>query len=650
LAEKTEIISELGVNELLLPRLISDALAANDRVKYLFALVQTAQAHADSPSTEVSNLKNERVSSGVTDESFDYVANTALRLENGSYRLPEAGRIFDSAVSCMEEMMRPLQSAGAQRKVACDKLRTRLETITKTKPDLKDETVSATFIAAMTSGRPEDGDSLHQIVMELHREINSLQSAVYQESVEGASVYGINDGDRTLIGAFMRGVNQTAKLKFDHPGLGTTATRSGETLMIQNDIGQTDAHVIVVKVNGMSVSVAYTDVHKQRMLFFRSMLDKFDVRWQETTSKESKNLKESGEYYFSTGVYQAKDEKDLEAFLSLLGSRLVFLIDWNKARKQLKLFLTKDDVLDTLKWAADNDLGHMGFLKMGGDKLVLGAIEQSANAPLRFGDKFYDALGPKRAREFLKFVLTSCSEGLMQHKSEVLIRDEVRAELAESLQSVNRDLLDVASRHSALVVELATAVRDDLVRIESEDREILKRTAERGKKWETEADSLLNKVRLEVKRSNAPHEFEIMLSHADDAADSLEDSLFLLTLTSAEHIRGPTSEPLLDLADIAARASMEYLKAVEDSKTIDRWSSREEIGDFLEAVDKVMTMEHDADDANRRVKEVLTANAVDFKQLQLVAEISRDIEQSTDALMKSAITLKDYVLKDVVGA
>ncbi len=54
--------------------------------------------------------------------------------------------------------------------------------------------------------------------------------------------------DRNLIKAFMRGVNQTAPLKFDHPGLGTTATHTDDKLVIQNDIGTTDAHVLVVHV------------------------------------------------------------------------------------------------------------------------------------------------------------------------------------------------------------------------------------------------------------------------------------------------------------------------------------------------------------------------------------------------------------------
>ncbi len=39
----------------------------------------------------------------------------------------------------------------------------------------------------------------------------------------------------------MRGLNRTAPLAFGHPGLGTTAVRANARLIIQNDIGTTDA-------------------------------------------------------------------------------------------------------------------------------------------------------------------------------------------------------------------------------------------------------------------------------------------------------------------------------------------------------------------------------------------------------------------------
>jgi hypothetical protein len=42
--------------------------------------------------------------------------------------------------------------------------------------------------------------------------------------------------------------------------------------VIQNDIGTTDAHVIVEHVQGRLVSMTYTDLHAERLVFFQTML------------------------------------------------------------------------------------------------------------------------------------------------------------------------------------------------------------------------------------------------------------------------------------------------------------------------------------------------------------------------------------------
>ena len=85
--------------------------------------------------------------------------------------------------------------------------------------------------------------------------------------------------DRPMVSAFMAGVNRTARLKFHHPGLATTASRAGGRLVIQNDIGTTDAHVIVVHVQDRVVSVTYTDVHAERLAFFQAMLQPQKFIW-----------------------------------------------------------------------------------------------------------------------------------------------------------------------------------------------------------------------------------------------------------------------------------------------------------------------------------------------------------------------------------
>ena len=69
----------------------------------------------------------------------------------------------------------------------------------------------------------------------------------------------------------MAEVNRTRGLKFDHPGLGTTATRSGHRLVIQNDIGMTEAHVLIIHVEGMQVTLTYTDIHIETAGLFQHL-------------------------------------------------------------------------------------------------------------------------------------------------------------------------------------------------------------------------------------------------------------------------------------------------------------------------------------------------------------------------------------------
>jgi len=48
-----------------------------------------------------------------------------------------------------------------------------------------------------------------------------------------------------------------------------------------------------------------------------------------------------GVYHLCVGTYQARNKGDLKAYLDHLGSRLVFLIDWNRARKRLQLLVQR---------------------------------------------------------------------------------------------------------------------------------------------------------------------------------------------------------------------------------------------------------------------------------------------------------------------
>ncbi|MGB7932364.1 MAG: phosphate transport regulator, partial [Gammaproteobacteria bacterium] len=281
--------------------------------------------------------------------------------------------------------------------------------------------------------------------------LNALQASLAGETIDGCHAYGIHDADRSLIAAFMAGVNRTAPLKFDHPGFSATATRVADKLVLQNDIGTTDAHVLVIHVTGRTVTVTYTDVHLPRLLFFQSLFEEYDVDWQDTRSRMDAGMQD-GVYHLCVGNYTAPGNARLRAYLDHLGSRLVFLIDWNRARKRLRRFVPRKTAIKLLKWAAEENIGHMAWLKAGGEQLIFDAMSFAYGRQLKPGDRLDDLLTETRAVQFLRFNLKQALEGLRQGRPASLIGDEIRTELASQVRSTEDALLDTSLEHAGFIV------------------------------------------------------------------------------------------------------------------------------------------------------------------------------------------------------
>jgi uncharacterized protein Yka (UPF0111/DUF47 family) len=656
---KSQIVADLGVNELLIPQLINEALSANDRIKYFFSLLQMAKEHAEDHNEGGHLNSNERRACGVDDDRFDKVIKGSEKIDFEHYRIPELRLILDYILKCIIEMISPLDKVkipldeGVYRKKDITTTKgaaqnteysyiysARLEALKKQILPIEDDIIANKQIDIITSGQRERGDSFHLLVMDLHKDLNLLQSKVSQESIDGANVYGLIETDRSSVKAFMNGVNQTAKLKFEHIGLGTTATRSGEDLIIQNDIGTTDAHVLVLRINKLKVILTCTDIHIQRLLFFQSLLDKYNVKWSDTKYRKS-SIKGADIYHLSIGIYEAIDDKGLYEYLSFLGSRIVFLIDWNRARKTLRNFVKKADCIKILKWAADSNYGHIAFLMSGGEQLLYGAIRQIGDPSIHYGQQLDEVLGKERTIEFLHFVIKTCYENLVSGGSQSLIRDRIRAELASYFSTAEQDILQAASDHASLLVEIAQAVWNS---IRNQDHEFIAKNSKRARIWESKADVLVKEVRTMTKRPNVPRVFEQIIVTADDAADFLEEAAFLLTLSQKYNDLETLSDLFNELAEKSYYDCMEYLKALENAKVVHRGSSHEDIQDFLEAVDRTIAIEHDIDEINRRVEEALVSKAKDFRQFHIYSQTASNIERSTDSIMKAATALRDYTL------
>lgn len=635
---KGDVLEELGEPTLLLPTLVNRGLEANDHAKYFLSLLQAARSRADRPSEPCSTLRDERLAAGVADPELDDVVEQAHRVGPDLYLIPNAHRLHDDLRRAIAEMLAPLAAARAEGVPDAS----RLDALSDAAPDLTGDRVPGAYIDRITSARREQGDSLHLLVMDAHRALNRLQASIATTSLDGASVYGIDADDQGLVVAFMAGVHGTAPLKFDHPGLATTATRVGERLLIENDLGTTNAHVVVVAIENLTATVTYTDIHRQRLAFFQSMLSGFALRWSDTEQRRGEAS--LGQHHVAIGRYEAPDRAALETYLRHLGSRLVFVIDWNRARKHLRTFLAAGDAVDVLRWAAENDVGHVGFLTLGAERLIYDAVELSSQVPARYGEPLREVLGRDATLAITRYALRAAAEGLIAGKSPLLIRDELRVEVLRHVQASHGRLLGAACEHASLVVETAQALRAALVRLGTPDGDaFLQRAAARAAGWEHRADEVLTGQRQDARRVGGGETVTNVTATADDAIDALEETVFLLTLLPQDAVA--VARPILDpLAAIVVTTAREYLKAVEIARQVVDGPGPDDLEDFLVAVDRVATLEHEADDADRRARAALVTDAPEFRSLYVADCVSRGAEDATDALLRSALGLRDHVL------
>ena len=413
-------------------------------------------------------------------------------------------------------------------------------------------------------------------------------------------------------------------------------------MLVENDLGTTNAHVVVLAIEDLTATITYTDVHARRLAFFQSLLDRYPATWSAADRRQGAPM--LGEHHVTVGRYEAPDRRALEGYLRYVGSRLVFVLDWNRARKRLTPLVGRTDALRLLRWAADEDLGHMAFLIVGGERLIYDAVERAANVPARYGEPLVDVLGHQATIEVVRFAVRAASQGLRSGKSPLLIRDEVRVEVLRHAQASERRLLDRAAEHASLIVEAAQSFQAALVRLGAvDDPASLTRLAGRAATWEHTADEIVVAQRQAADRVAGGEVMASLTTTADDAIDLIEEAVFLLTLVPETAI--PVVRPiLLPLASIVVTASREHLKVVEISREVVEGADPEDLEDFIVAVDRVASLEHDADDAERAARAAMVATAPDFRCLYIADNLVRVAEAATDVLLRSALGLRDHVL------
>jgi len=639
---KSDIIERLGQTDILLPALIAEGLAANDRAKIRLSALQTAARHARDPRGARFDLAEECRAAGIDPAGMQNLVNGARLVADEQVSAPGlaalGAALFDDIVG-MARAIKAAEPAEGEAALA------RLAALKNAAWPGTADTIAPAQIARLTGLDEHNGDSLHRLVMDLHKALNRLSAENAEEILAGAHVHGLLPQDRPAVEAFMRGVAATQKLKFDHPGLATTASRAGARLTIQNDIGETEAHVVVIAVETDAVTVTYTDVHLGRARFFTGLLRNFPLQWSGLERKSAAGLGGDDAFYLITGRCPTADAPGRDALLEAIGASLVFLIDWNKARKILQAWVGKSEALRVLDWAARQRCGHRGFLALGGSELVAAAVHHATPTRIGFGERLDRALGREAAVDFLKTVLQVSAEALLQGGSIRLARDRIEADLVRHLQRVDGALLAIVISQAGLARDIAGGIAHFVAQRQAGEPTERDALAKAARRIEEKADRIVIKAREEIIRFDADPTVEQLVNRIEEAIDELEQAAFLTSLVP-DALAPEMLKPLADLA-AAAVAGTEAATAGTAAAAKIPDGQRVDAEDALAAVDRLIEAEHAGDAAERALTAFVLRGAFDLKTGLSALEFARALERSTDRLAGFGHLLRRYVLADL---
>lgn len=672
--QKSQAVAMLGQRGLMMPVWVNAALAANDRLKLYLSVLQAAVAHAEHPEHEALDLSRELAELGLGAATWLHELPAGASRVGGSNHdkhhdgdvdvllIPELDRLVAALNDDLAIMARPVLEScttDAEPHLRVHQWQAWLDA-------LHGEQLDRHQLRSLTHGKrhahshdanPDStpDDSLHLLIMDLHKAINRLAADLASEVIAGAHVWQLADEDRPLVEAFMRGLHRTAPLKFDHPGLDTAATRDGDRLLLQNDIGTNDAHVLVINVQGLDITLTYSDLHRTRFAFFQALLNPLGASWSDMTSRVAPDLNEGQAYTVGNARFACEDRIRLARTLEGIGAAIVFLIDWNRARKRLVNFVDKEGAVAVLTAAAESEVGHMAWLKAGGERLIFSAMQAVGSGTFRIGDRLDEVLGNTQARTFLLDVMRLATQALMNGQPIALVADETRLLLARQVQrrTTEFDLLD---EHAAYCQTLAQAVSDALDHGHDGLRDVAQDVAARAKAWERRADHIVMQARDEASRLARWQPVARLLTISDDVADALEEAAFMLSLIADHHQKGWTAEvrqALSKLAQTVLQATQDHIRALAIARHLGEQGEPglSDDGDaFLAATWAVLRAERQCDDLLRQARRAILHTLEDAPSLMLANDLAMTLELASDRLLSASYALREVVFNKAGAA
>jgi len=648
--DKQAAVASLGQGSLLLPTRVNAALRANDRLKLYLTVLQAAAGHAAAPEHAAIDLAREIAAAdvGSRDEStWLRELPASASLQGDQLHLPDLARLRQRLADELGAMARPvLDDPDTEPALAA-----RVAHWQAFLGALVGSELATEALARLTHGRRDNGDSLHLTVMDLHKALNRLAARISGETIDGANVWQLaSDGsDRPRVAAFMRGLNRTRALKLDHPGLDTAATRDGERLLIQNDIGTNDVHVLVLQVENLQITLTYSDLHRARFAFFQGLLADVGAQWSSVEARATPGLNEGAAYHVGTATFTARDEDELARQLEAIGARIVFLIDWNRARKRLLAFVDKAGAVAVLREAARREAGHLAWLQAGAEQLLWNAMAAQGEGGFRLGERLDEVMGDAGARELLVELLVLASQAMQRKQPAALVADEARLLLARRLLG-RRSEFELLEEHAGLCHALAQALRDGLAHGVERDTAAAEQLAARAKAWERQADHLVMRARARAERQPRWQPFARLLERSDDVADSLEEAAFVLSLAADGHCQGwgkAVRGAMQELANAVLTATQDHVKAVAVAGSLGEASDATEHDEYLDALWRVLQAERQCDELLRATRRALAREVHDAASLSLGNELAAALEKASDGLLALGYGLREHAFRRV---
>lgn len=635
---KDAILDYLGESALAAPRHVASGLAANDRAKLRMTILQLACAGGAR-----TGLDREAEAAGLDPEPLRALLAGAGRTPEGHLTAPGLSALLEGLRGDLETMGGAVEATGGDDQGELTARRLALRP--RFTPAGADD-IALSAVGEITGLGAASADTVHRLIMDLHKRLNAAAAALSTETLFGAKTIGLAEADHAAIKAFMRGLDLTRGLKFDHPGLDTTAARFGGRLVIQNDIGTTDAHVIVIAVEAKAITVTYTDVHRARARFLIRLLSGAGADWSGLEERHADHLAEGEAFVLVTGRLATAEAEPRAHFLEALGAALVFLIDWNKARKALSRLADKPGAERILLWAARERVGHRAWLQLGGTELIAESVRHAAPTRLGFGARLDAALGRDGTLEFLQAALAIAAEALKEGGSERLVRDRIAAELLRRLERSEAATLELTIRQAGLARDVAAAVLTHLVELRAGRTGGGPELARRTKAIETKADRLAVNGRAAARAAGAGKLLPLV-DAIEQTIDELEDAAFCASLLPAQ-LPSPLYERLAGLCGQAVSAAESLVRAADAA--IDWQEGRQvDAADALAALTAVVACEHAADAAEREVFRAVVEEAGPSGPLLAVLELSRGLERATDWAARAGDAIRNNLMADLAA-